>query len=361
MLEIQKIQQKLKEISISELKNYLNISECQNELEKLFSQNLSYSDIALNQKIKQYQTLIDNFSELEELEHNLQTAIELSLLEEDTSLKEEIVSSYQRVNSLYKNLYINTLFNDKYDSNNAIISLHAGTGGTEAQDWCEMLFRMYMLWAEKNNYDCAVLDQTDGEVAGLKSITFQISGINAYGYLKHEQGVHRLVRVSPFDAAGRRHTSFVAAEVIPEVNDDIEISIKPEDLRVDTFRSSGKGGQHVNTTDSAIRITHLPTGIVVSYQTERSQHQNRAVAMKVLSSKLLALAEQEHLDDIAKLKGAKTEIAWGNQIRSYVFHPYSMVKDHRSGYETGNVQKFMNGELNDCMMSLISKNSIDFL
>ena len=233
----------------------------------------------------------------------------------------------------------------KYDKNNAIITLHAGAGGTEAQDWCEMLYRMYTHWAERRGYSVETLDFLDGEEAGLKSITFLVEGLNAYGYAKCEKGVHRLVRISPFDSAARRHTSFASCEVMPEIDDDIEVDINPEDLRVDTYRSSGAGGQHINKTESAIRITHIPTGVVVTCQNERSQHKNRETAMKMLKSKLIEIAEREQKEKIEDLKGVQMEIGWGSQIRSYVFHPYTMVKDHRTNYEVGNINAVMDGDI----------------
>ena len=240
---------------------------------------------------------------------------------------------------------LDTLLSGKYDKLSAIITLHSGAGGTEAQDWCEMLYRMYNMWAERKGFKTEVIDYLDGEEAGIKSVTFSIEGLNAYGYIKSEKGVHRLVRISPFDSAARRHTSFACCEVIPELNEELDVEINPEDLRIDTYRSSGAGGQHINKTESAIRITHLPTGIVVTCQNERSQHKNKETAMKVLKSKLVEIAEREQKDKIDDLKGVQTEIAWGNQIRSYVFHPYSMVKDHRTNYETGNINAVMNGDI----------------
>jgi len=235
--------------------------------------------------------------------------------------------------------------NGSYDKNNAIVEIHPGAGGTESQDWASMLLRMYTRWAEDKGYVVETLDYQPGEEAGIKSVTLLIKGHNAYGYLKAEKGVHRLVRISPFDAAGRRHTSFVSVDVIPEMDDDVEIEIRPEDLRIDTYRSSGAGGQHVNKTESAVRITHLPTGIVVTCQSERSQIQNRERAMKILKARLLELKRQEQEKQLAELRGEQKEIAWGNQIRSYVFHPYSLVKDHRTGVEVGNVQAVMDGEI----------------
>jgi len=242
---------------------------------------------------------------------------------------------------------LETLLNGKYDRNNAILTLHPGAGGTESQDWTEMLYRMYTRWAESKGYRVEVLDYLPGDEAGIKSVTISIEGENAYGYLKAEKGVHRLVRISPFDASGRRHTSFSAVEVMPEVNDETTIEIDPKDLKVDTYRSSGAGGQHVNKTSSAVRITHIPTGIVVQCQNERSQISNRATAMKILRSKLLELQMKEKEKELAQLKGEQQEIGWGSQIRSYVFHPYSLVKDHRTGVEKGNVHAVMDGDLDD--------------
>lgn len=244
-------------------------------------------------------------------------------------------------------------FHGKYDKNNAILTLHPGAGGTESQDWAEMLYRMYLRWATLNGYTTKELDYLEGEEAGLKSVTVLISGENAYGHLKSEIGVHRLVRISPFDAGGRRHTSFASVEVLPEITDDIDIQINTDDLRIDTYRASGAGGQHINKTDSAVRITHIPTNVVVSCQTERSQLQNKETALKMLKSKLLDLKEKEQKDRIEDLKGEKKDIAWGSQIRSYVFCPYTLVKDHRTGYETGNVQAVMDGEINGFIQSYL--------
>lgn len=240
-----------------------------------------------------------------------------------------------------------TLLSGKYDSKNAILTLHAGAGGTEAQDWVSMLFRMYTRWAEDKGYKVTVLDMLAGDEAGIKSVTILVEGPNAYGYLKSEKGVHRLVRISPFDAAGRRHTSFASADVMPEIDDDVEIEIKPEDLKIDTFRSSGAGGQHVNKTESAIRITHIPTGIVVSCQNERSQQSNRNAAMKILKAKLFEIHQEEQQKELDKIRGVQKEIGWGSQIRSYIFHPYSLVKDHRTNVEIGDVQAVMDGKIDE--------------
>lgn len=240
------------------------------------------------------------------------------------------------------------LLSDPYDRNNAILTLHAGAGGTEAQDWVSMLYRMYVRWGERRGYKVETMDLLPGDEAGIKSATISIAGENAYGYAKSEKGVHRLVRISPFDAAGRRHTSFASVDVIPEVEeDDSEITINPDELKVDTYRASGAGGQHINKTSSAVRITHLPTGIVVACQSERSQIQNRAYVMRVLKAKLLELKRQQQADEISEIRGEQQEIAWGSQIRSYVFHPYNMVKDHRTSVETSNVSAVMDGEIDE--------------
>ena len=273
--------------------------------------------------------------------------IELGNEANDESVVPEVKGNVKKLSKKIDNLEVESLLSGKHDKDNAIITIHPGAGGTEAQDWAEMLYRMYSMWAEKNDYKLEELDYLEGDGAGLKSVTFSVLGENSYGYLKGESGVHRLVRISPFDSAGRRHTSFASVEVIPEISDDVEVIINPEDLRVDTYRSSGAGGQHVNKTESAIRITHIPTNIVVSCQTQRSQIQNRETAMKMLKSKLLELKERENKEKIEDLKGVQREIAWGSQIRSYVFCPYTMVKDHRTNYETGNVEAVMNGEINE--------------
>ena len=286
------------------------------------------------------------------IKNNLQNVIQMNDLiqeEKEESLEEELKDSIKNLQKEIDKLEINTLLSGKYDKNNAILTIHPGAGGTESCDWAQMLYRMYTRWALDNGYEVKELDYLDGEEAGLKSVTFLVKGLYAYGYLKGEMGVHRLVRISPFDSGGRRHTSFASLEVLPEISEDIEININPDDLRVDTYRASGAGGQHVNKTSSAVRITHIPTNIVVSCQSERSQIQNKETAMKMLKSKLLDLKEKEHKDKIEDLKGNQMDIAWGSQIRSYVFCPYTMVKDHRTNYEVGNVQAVMDGEIDDFM------------
>jgi len=300
----------------------------------------------LKNKCSKFENIISTLKNLEELN-------ELLFIEEDSDLVKELLKNTKVLEHDLEKLEIETLLSGKYDKNNAIITLHPGAGGTESQDWAEMLYRMYSRWANSNGYSIKELDYLEGEEAGIKSVTVLISGENAYGYLKSEIGVHRLVRISPFDAGGRRHTSFASVEVLPEITDDIEIDINLDDLRIDTYRASGAGGQHVNKTDSAVRITHIPTNIVVACQTERSQIQNKETAMKMLKSKLLDLKEKEQKETIADLKGEQRDIAWGSQIRSYVFCPYTMVKDHRTNYETGNVQAVMDGEINEFIESYL--------
>jgi len=289
-------------------------------------------------KMNEYQSLEKEFEDISVL-------IDLAVEEEDQSMVPEIQKTYDDFKKKMEELRIKTLLNGEYDSNNAIISIHAGSGGTDAQDWAEMLLRMYTRWAESKRYKVRILDYQDATEGGIKSATLLIEGENAYGYLKNEKGVHRVVRISPFDSSGRRHTSFSSLDVIPEMDENITVEIDPDDIRIDTFRSSGAGGQHVNKTDSAIRITHIPTNIVVSCQNERSQHQNKETAMKVLMAKLMKLAKEEHKANLDELKGDYSQITWGSQIRSYVFHPYSLVKDHRTNAEVGNVYAVMDGDL----------------
>ena len=324
--------------------------ECEiEELEKVSFEPGFYEDMdkagKILQKIKLLKNKVQGFNDIKNQWEDVSTLVELGIEENDDSVLGEVKTGYCELQEKIDNMKLDTLLSGKYDKLSAIITLHSGAGGTEAQDWCEMLYRMYNMWAERKGFKTEVIDYLDGEEAGIKSVTFSIEGLNAYGYIKSEKGVHRLVRISPFDSAARRHTSFASCEVIPELDDELDVEINPEDLRIDTYRSSGAGGQHINKTESAIRITHLPTGIVVTCQNERSQHKNKETAMKVLKSKLVEIAEREQKDKIDDLKGVQTEIAWGNQIRSYVFHPYSMVKDHRTNYETGNINAVMNGDI----------------
>lgn len=323
------------------------------ELEKQTTQNEFWSDAENSskvlKKITSLKNKVNNFKKAKSELENLKDMNELLQLEEDEALAKELLHNTFELEKEIDKLEITTLLSGKYDINNAIITIHPGAGGTEAQDWAEMLYRMYTRWANANGYEVKELDYLDGEEAGLKSVTFLVSGDYAYGYLKGEMGVHRLVRISPFDAGGRRHTSFASVEVLPEIAEDIEVDINPDDLRIDTYRASGAGGQHVNKTSSAIRITHIPTNIVVACQSERSQIQNRETAMKMLKSKLINLKEKEQKEKIEDLKGVQMDIAWGSQIRSYVFCPYTLVKDHRTNYEVGNVQAVMDGDLNGFM------------
>ncbi len=276
-------------------------------------------------------------------------------MENDESILDEIEGELISVEKTVEEMRLAVLLNGKYDKNNAILTLHAGAGGTEACDWTEMLYRMYMYYAEKNGYTLTELDRLAGDSAGIKSVSFKVDGELAYGYLKAEKGVHRLVRISPFDANKRRQTSFASLEVMPEIEDDEEIKVKPEEIRVDTFRSSGAGGQHINKTDSAIRITHLPTGIVVACQNERSQTQNKEMAMRMLISKLLEKREAERLERDQDIKGEIKKIEWGSQIRSYVFCPYTLVKDHRTGYEMSDVNAVMNGNIQGFINDYLKK------
>lgn len=308
-----------------------------------------WSDNAKAQEILRRKKFVDDrisaFAGLQKAMENLEFSMELWEMEPDGEVEAEISEQWDKFTKDVENFKIETLLDGEYDGNNAILSVHAGSGGTDAQDWAEMLYRMYSRYGEKKGYKVKLLDMQEDTEGGIKSATLLFEGLNAYGYLKNEKGVHRVVRISPFDSSGRRHTSFASIDVMPEIEDDLEVEIDSDDLRIDTFRSSGAGGQHVNTTDSAIRITHIPTNIVVSCQNERSQHQNREMAMKMLISKLVELKEQEHQDNIKNLQGDYSQITWGSQIRSYVFHPYTMVKDHRTGAEVGNVDKVMDGDL----------------
>ncbi len=289
---------------------------------------------------------------------NAEASVELLELEEDESLYTELNNSLSQLEKEIESAKLETLLSGKYDNYNAIMTLHAGAGGTEAQDWTDMLFRMYSMYAEKSGYKVKVLDVLDGDEAGIKSISFLVSGEYAYGYLKAEKGVHRLVRISPFDANARRHTSFASVEVMPEIEEAPDINIRPEDLKIDTYRSSGAGGQHVNKTESAIRITHIPTGIIVACQTERSQIQNRETAMKMLYSKLVEKQELEEMEKLSAIRGDIKKIEWGSQIRSYVFCPYTLVKDHRTNYETSDVQSVMNGEIQEFINEYLKRTSV---
>ena len=336
---------------IDKLKNYLK------ELEDVINEPDFWSNQESANKIttemKRIQKKLDHFFEIEKELKNIEELNDMLIEEYDNESAIEVLKETRKIEKKIKKMEMEVLFSGKYDQNNAIITLHPGAGGTESQDWVQMLYRMYVKWASSNSFKVKELDYLEGDEAGIKSVTFLVSGDYAYGNLKGEMGVHRLVRISPFDAGGRRHTSFASVEVLPEITDDIQIDIKTEDLRIDTYRASGAGGQHINKTDSAIRITHLPTNIVVSCQSERSQIQNRETAMKMLKSKLFDLKEKENKEKIEDLKGVQRDIAWGSQIRSYVFHPYNMVKDHRTGYETANTSGVMDGDINEFILEYL--------
>jgi len=301
-----------------------------------------------NQKMKELKNLkdtVDTINGLFRRYEDIEMLIEMGYEEEDADLVADIRGELDEMISVFEEIRISTLLSGEYDDNNAILKLNAGAGGTESCDWCSMLYRMYTRWAERKGFSVEVLDYLDGDEAGIKSVTFQVNGVNAYGYLKSEKGVHRLVRISPFNAQGKRQTSFVSLDVMPDIDDDVDVEINDDDLRIDTYRSSGAGGQHINKTSSAIRITHLPTGIVVQCQNERSQFQNKDKAMQMLKAKLYMLQKEANAEKLSDIRGEVKEIGWGNQIRSYVMQPYTMVKDHRTEAETGNVDAVMDGSL----------------
>ena len=341
--------------------NLFDISSKKKELQELENQTQSedfwQKDTSLTTKIlveiKELKKKIEKFENLKTEIENLIELTELANMENDENVARDIIKSTEKLEQEIEQIQLETLLSGKYDKNNAILTLHPGAGGTESQDWAEMLYRMYTRWATKKGYEVKELDYLEGDEAGIKSVTFEIIGENAYGYMKGEMGVHRLVRISPFDAGGRRHTSFASLEVLPEITEDIEIEINPDDLRIDTYRASGAGGQHINKTSSAVRITHIPTNIVVACQSERSQIQNRETAMKMLKSKLYDLKEKEQKETINDLKGVQKDIAWGSQIRSYIFCPYTLVKDHRTNFEIGNVQTVMDGNLDGFIESYL--------
>lgn len=339
-------------LQINELAQSLRLEEDGEEKERLSRETLEetfWNDPKRAQVIQKRIAYLNKkqkrFSDLVASNEDFEVLLELAREEGDALVFREVEEGLAGWTREYENLRLETLLTGEHDAMNALLSLHAGAGGTEAQDWAGMLFRMYARWAENHEFEVEVLDLLDGEEAGIKTVSFRVSGPNAYGYLRSEHGVHRLVRISPFDASGRRHTSFASCEVLPELDDTIEIELNPDDLKIDTFRASGAGGQHVNKTSSAVRITHLPTGIIVSCQNERSQLSNKETALRILKSRLYHLARQRQLDRIEDLKGEVFDIAWGSQIRSYVFCPYTMVKDHRTGFETGDVDAVMDGEL----------------
>ena len=366
MLEFEQLKLRLlaNEQEIKDLKDAIQYSRLLREIEELeqkaaadgFWDDVENSRVVL-QKTGKLKNIVENYDKAAASYDDLLVLIEMGDEEGDLSLIDEISTSIDELEKSLASQRLSTLLTGTYDANNAILTFHAGAGGTEAMDWVQMIVRMYTRWSERHGFSVNVLDFLDGDEAGLKSAVMSIEGENAYGYLKSESGVHRLVRVSPFDASGRRHTSFASVEVMPEINDDADVEIREEDVKMDVFRSSGAGGQHINKTSSAVRLTHIPTGIVVACQNERSQFQNKDRAMKMLKSKLLEIKEREHLEKIEDIKGVQKEIAWGSQIRSYVFMPYTLAKDHRTGFESGNINAVMDGDLDGFINAYLKESS----
>ena len=370
MLQFDEIRLQLEalEPEIKDLSEALGLKAMENEAAELdmkASEPGFWDDAQRSQKILQRSSYLKNkIAAYEKLKASYEDAlalVELANEEEDLSLLPEAQGELEKIRKDLEQQRLSTLLTGEYDAKNAILTFHAGAGGTEAQDWAEMLFRMYNRWAVRHGYKATTLDYLDGEEAGLKSASVLIEGENAYGFLKSENGVHRLVRVSPFDASGRRHTSFASLEVMPEIDDTVEVEINPDDIKMEVYRASGAGGQKVNKTSSAVRLIHIPTGIVVSCQVERSQYQNRDVAMRMLKSKLLEIKEREHLEKIEDIKGDQKEIAWGSQIRSYVFMPYTLAKDHRTGFENGNINAVMDGDLDGFINAYLKAQSLGAL
>ena len=366
MLEFEQLKLRLEgnEAELRDLKDATGYERLKKEIDELELKAAApgfWDDTENSQKILQktgkLKNTVETYERLCSTYEDLLVLIEMGDEEGDLSLVEEITASLDEFESGLASQRLGTLLTGEYDNNNAILTFHAGAGGTEAMDWVSMLVRMYTRWSERHGFKVQLLDFLDGDEAGLKSAVMLIEGDNAYGYLRSESGVHRLVRVSPFDASGRRHTSFASLEVMPEISDDNDIEIREEDIKMDVFRSSGAGGQHINKTSSAVRLTHIPTGIVVACQNERSQFQNREQAMKMLKSKLLEIKEREHLEKIEDIKGVQKEIAWGSQIRSYVFMPYTMAKDHRTGFESGNINGVMDGDLDGFINAYLKASS----
>jgi len=363
MIEFDDYKQKITALkpALEGLGHALKLGEAEGEVRRLEAQSAEdgfWSDLDNSQKvlqrIKQLKSKCGRYDKLAERLNDLMALCQMGAEEGDLSLLPELEEEFKSFSESLEAARLETLLSGEYDGCTAIMSFHAGAGGTEAQDWAQMLYRMYTRWAERHGMKYKLLDYLDGEEAGLKSASIEIEGENAYGYLKSESGIHRLVRISPFDASGRRHTSFAAVEVTPVISDDVEVEIRAEDLKVDTYRASGAGGQHVNKTESAVRITHLPTGLVVACQMERSQHQNRDVAMRMLRSKLIEIKERQHLDKISDIKGEQMKIEWGSQIRSYVFMPYTLAKDHRTGFENGNINAVMDGDIDGFINAYLS-------
>ena len=366
MVEFEELRLRLldSEKPIGNLKEALAIDSLKAEVEVLEKESAApdfWDDMENSQKVMQkigsLKAKVTGYESLKGDYEDALVMIELADEEGDLSLLDDCTASVKDIEKRIEDMTLSTLLSGEFDSKNAILTFHAGAGGTEAQDWAEMLFRMYNRWGERHGYKVSTLDYLDGDVAGIKSATILVEGENAYGYLKGEMGIHRLVRVSPFDSSGRRHTSFASVEVMPEIDDDVNVEIREEDIKMDVYRASGAGGQKVNKTSSAVRLTHIPTGIVVSCQIERSQHQNREVAMRMLKSKLVEIKERENLERIEDIKGDQKEIAWGSQIRSYVFMPYTLAKDHRTGFEMGNITAVMDGDIDGFINAYLKQKS----
>ena len=366
MVILDEVKRRLSELApeVTELHDALAIERSRVRLEELEQKSASpefYDDAAASgavfAEMGELKDRLEQYAALQTMLEDAETLLEMCAEDDDPALAEEADAAVNSLDAKVEELRLVTLLNGEYDANNAILTFHAGAGGTEAQDWVEMLYRMYTRFAARHNWTVKVLDYLEGDEAGIKSASILVEGHNAYGFLRSENGVHRLVRVSPFDASGRRHTSFASLEVMPELDDAITVEIKPEDIKMEVFRSSGAGGQHINKTSSAVRLIHIPTGIVVSCQNERSQFQNRDMCMKMLAAKLYQIKEREHLDKISDIKGVQNAIAWGSQIRSYVFMPYTLVKDHRTGFENGNVNGVMDGDLDGFINAYLKMSS----
>ena len=366
MVILDEVKRRLSELApeVTDLHDALAIERSRVRLEELEQKSASpefYDDAAASgavfAEMGELKDRLEQYAALQTMLEDSETLLEMCAEDDDPALAEEADAAVNSLDAKVEELRLVTLLNGEYDANNAILTFHAGAGGTEAQDWVEMLYRMYTRFAARHNWTVKVLDYLEGDEAGIKSASILVEGHNAYGFLRSENGVHRLVRVSPFDASGRRHTSFASLEVMPELDDAITVEIKPEDIKMEVFRSSGAGGQHINKTSSAVRLIHIPTGIVVSCQNERSQFQNRDMCMKMLAAKLYQIKEREHLDKISDIKGVQNAIAWGSQIRSYVFMPYTLVKDHRTGFEKGNVNGVMDGDLDGFINAYLKMSS----
>ena len=354
MIEFEEYKGKLNGLkpTLDALRDALHLEAAEKEIEELEGQSARdgfWNDVENSQRVqkrlKQLKAKVENYEKLCSGWDDLMTLCEMAIEEDDDSMLTELQSEYAEFEKKLEETRLGTLLTGEYDANNAILTFHAGAGGTEAQDWTQMLYRMYNMWADRHGYTVKLMDYLDGDEAGIKSATIMIEGENAYGFLKSEHGIHRLVRISPFDSSGRRHTSFSAVEVMPEISDDNEIELRDEDIKMDVYRSSGAGGQKVNKTSSAVRLTHIPTGIVVSSQVERSHFQNLENCRNMLRARLAEIKEREHLEKISDIKGVQQKIEWGSQIRSYVFMPYTLAKDHRTGYENGNIQNVMDGDI----------------